>query len=173
MRVFVASLLVIFTKIVSADVVLNEKIMNLALQSAELSALAYVENPSARDKYDNFRYFHAEPDQALVTKIEGYCFGAFRGTTLTWIDWQENFNPEKMEVCLTTSGEEDCCMSRSGFYEGYWTNYKDEFEASIRECASTCASPDECVVLTGHSQGGAIAAVAALLLADLNPYVIT
>jgi hypothetical protein len=28
-------------------------------------------------------------------------------------------------------------------------------------------------VLTGHSQGGAVVAVAALMLADLNPYVIT
>jgi pimeloyl-ACP methyl ester carboxylesterase len=34
-------------------------------------------------------------------------------------------------------------------------------------------SLDECVVITGHSQGGAIALVAALYLADLNPYVIT
>ena len=64
-------------------------------------------------------------------------------------------------------------MTRSGFYEGYWTNYKDTFEVSIRECASTCSNPDECMMLTGHSQGGEIAAVAALLLAYLNPYVIT
>jgi pimeloyl-ACP methyl ester carboxylesterase len=44
-------------------------------------------------------------------------------------------------------------------------------EASLRECAKDCLNPDECVVLTGHSQGGAIAAVAALYFSDLNPYV--
>jgi hypothetical protein len=46
-------------------------------------------------------------------------------------------------------------------------------EQSLRECAKDCVIKDECVVLTGHSQGGAIAAVAAIALADLNPYVIT
>lgn len=52
-------------------------------------------------------------------------------------------------------------------------NYKDEMEASLRKCAKDCADKDECVVLTGHSQGGAIAAVAGLYVNDLNPYVIT
>jgi len=33
-------------------------------------------------------------------------------------------------------------------------------EKSLRECATECIDKDECVVLTGHSQGGAIAAVA-------------
>ena len=56
------------------------------------------------------------------------------------------------------------------------TTYKDELEHAIRTCAKTIclnSRPDECVVFTGHSQGGAIAAVAGLILADLNPYVIT
>lgn len=46
-------------------------------------------------------------------------------------------------------------------------------EKALRECAKDCVNKDECVVLTGHSQGGAIAAVAGVYLADLNPYVIT
>lgn len=46
-------------------------------------------------------------------------------------------------------------------------------EKSLRDCAKDCVNKDECVVLTGHSQGGAIAAVAAVYMADLNPYVIT
>jgi hypothetical protein len=173
MNIVFVSCLVMLTKLASADVVLNENIMNLALQSAELSALAYDEDPPG-EEYDNFGYFDSEPDQALAAKKGPYCFGAFRGTTMTFVDWQQNFNPGKMELCVNaTDGEEDCCMTRSGFFEGYWTSYKDEFEASIRECAKTCSNTDECVVLTGHSQGGAIAAVAALMLADLNPYVIT
>jgi hypothetical protein len=66
-----------------------------------------------------------------------------------------------------------CCSTRTGFFEAYNTPYKEESEAELRKCAAKCESPDECVVLTGHSQGGAIAAVAALYFADLNPYVIT
>jgi predicted lipase len=46
-------------------------------------------------------------------------------------------------------------------------------EAALRDCAASCKLRDECVVMTGHSQGGAIAAVAALYMPDLNPYVIT
>jgi hypothetical protein len=46
-------------------------------------------------------------------------------------------------------------------------------EKEVRECAKSCTNKDECVVITGHSQGGAIAAVSALYLADLNPYVMT
>ena len=43
----------------------------------------------------------------------------------------------------------------------------------MRDCAKTCENPEDCVVITGHSQGGAIAAVAAVALADLDPYIIT
>ncbi len=145
--------------------------MTMTLQAAELSALAYEEDPP-NEGYEDFGYFDEEPDQALVARIGGYCYGAFRGTTMTWIDWQQNFNPGKQQVCREDSSS-DCCMSRSGFYDGYWTGYKKAFEKSIRDCAKTCSNIDECVVLTGHSQGGAIAAVAALPLADLNPFVIT
>lgn len=56
---------------------------------------------------------------------------------------------------------------------GYNTIYRSDMEASLRECAKDCVNKDECVVLTGHSEGGAIAAVAGVYLADLNPYVIT
>ena len=55
----------------------------------------------------------------------------------------------------------------------YDTPYRSDMEKSLRDCAKDCVNKDECVVLTGHSQGGAIAAVAAVHLADLNPYVIT
>jgi Lipase (class 3) len=53
------------------------------------------------------------------------------------------------------------------------TPYQSEMEKSLRDCAKDCVNKDECVVLTGHSQGGAIAAAAAVYMADLNPYVIT
>lgn len=46
-------------------------------------------------------------------------------------------------------------------------------EKALLDCTNYCVNKDECVVLTGHSQGGAVAAVAAVYMADLNPYVIT
>jgi Lipase (class 3) len=57
--------------------------------------------------------------------------------------------------------------------KAYNTPYRLDMEKSLRDCAKDCVNKDECVVLTGHSQGGAIAAVAAVYLADLNPYVFT
>ena len=70
------------------DLVLSERIMGLSKAAAELSALAYAEDPPG-DAYDHFGFYDAEPDQAIVAKKNGYCYGAFRGTTLTWDDWQQ------------------------------------------------------------------------------------
>lgn len=162
---------ILFITASTADVVLNEKVMNLAARAGNLSALAYVEDPPGKG-YKHFGFFDEEPDQALVAKIDGYCFGAFRGTTMTWIDWKQNFQPGKQEVCMSKASEENvddsnndlCCMSRTGFYDGYWTGYKDEFEDAIRDCAKSCSNIDECVVLTGHSQGGEYSPLIGLLL---------
>jgi hypothetical protein len=115
----VSAVLLTASTTVTADVVLNENIMNLAQQAGNLSALAYKENPPG-DEYENFGYFDEEPDQALVAKINGYCFGAFRGTTLTWDDWSQNFNPGKQDVCQSNDPS-NCCVSRSGFFDGYYT----------------------------------------------------
>jgi hypothetical protein len=170
----VAALLgVIYPLSVTGDLILNENLMQLSKTAAELSILgAYQENPPS-DAYDTFDFFDAEPDQALVAKTLGYCFVAFRGTTLTVEDWRQNLRPGTKDVCMGPEGDETCCSTRTGFYQAYNAVYKNEVEAAVRACAKDCLNPDECVVLTGHSQGGAIAAVAALYLADLNPYVIT
>jgi hypothetical protein len=163
---------VIYSTSASAELVLDDKIMNLSKIAGELSVLAFAENP-ASDGYDSLDSFDEEPDQALVAKKMGYCFAAFRGTTLRLDDWRQNFLLGTEQVCKGPKDQEECCSTRKGFYQAYNTAYKTDMEASLRECASDCSDPDECVVLTGHSQGGAIAAVAALYLPDLNPYVIT
>lgn len=170
---------------VSADLVLNERILQLTHISAQLSKLAYQEDPPST-AYDTFGFFDDEPDQALVAKKMGYCFAAFRGTTIDkgLDDWRQNLKLGNRQVCSTggdggsteknnKNKNQQCCSTRTGFYEAYNTEYKHDMEVAIRACAKDCLNPDECVVLTGHSQGGAIAAVAALYLADLNPYVIT
>jgi hypothetical protein len=81
-------LIVLQSQICAASVVLSEQIMKLSKTAAELSALAYEEDPPG-EGYENFGFYDAEPDQALVAMKYGYCFGVYRGTTLTWDDWQQ------------------------------------------------------------------------------------
>ena len=69
------------------DVVLSNNIMKLTNFSAYLSALAYEEDPPATEDMEYLHFYDEEPDQGLVVKAFGYCFGVFRGTTLTWDDW--------------------------------------------------------------------------------------
>jgi len=159
-----------------ASIVLSKELMNLAKESAVLSAMAY-DTSFISSEFQDFEPFTDEPDQALFVKktVGGndYCFGVFRGTTMTWVDWQQNFDPKSQEVCVAVGGHEQCCVTRNGFFDAYSTSYASKLEERLRECAKTCTNKDECVVLTGHSQGGAVAAVAGLLFADLNPYVVT
>jgi len=44
---------------------------------------------------------------------------------------------------------------------------QEELVENLRNCAEKCEYKDECVVITGHSQGAAIASIAALYLSDL------
>lgn len=121
-----------------------------------------------------FGYYDAEPDQALTAETsDGHCFVAFRGTSLTFDDWSQNIKMGTQDICINIAGTTECCTSRLGFYEAYNTIYRMDVEDQVRQCASSCKDKDDCVVITGHSQGGAIAAVAAVFLAELNPYVIT
>jgi hypothetical protein len=85
---FTAALLTSRRIATATELVLSEKIIKLSKTAAELSALAYEENPPG-NLFDHFGFFDAEPDQAIVAKKDGYCFAAFRGTTLTWDDWQQ------------------------------------------------------------------------------------
>jgi len=167
-------------QLASSELVLSKKIMKLTLEAAKLSSLAYEEkapDDSVTNDYEAFGYHDQEPDQALTAKTkDGYCFVAFRGTSLTWEDWKQNIEIGKKEICRALDGKNDeeiCCTSRVGFYNAYNTNYRDQVEREVRDCAKSCKNRDDCVIITGHSQGGAIAAVAALFLADLNPYIIT
>ena len=178
MMKFTALILALSAPLVRSDLVLSKEIMDLVLTAAKLSKLAYAEEePSDSETvdYSAFGYYDAEPDQALTAKTkDGYCFVSFRGTSMTWEDWKQNLDMGTKEICVNIDAAvEKCCTSRKGFYEAYNTDYRAEVEKAVRDCAETCDDKDECVVITGHSQGGAIAAVAALYLADLNPYIIT
>lgn len=170
MRILIS--LFFLLKIVNGHVVLSEKILNLTRTSAHLSAMAYDHEPDTSG-FKDVQIFIEEPDQALVASTDGYCFAAFRGTTLTYSDWMQNLQVGNEDICHGRGPGKHCCSTRSGFYDAYKTSYKKQLVAALRKCAKQCKNRDECVVITGHSQGGAIAAVAGIELADLNPYVIT
>lgn len=172
-----ALLLSLSVPLAQSDLVLSEKIMDLTLTAAMLSSLAYENKTTAEAAgvaYKSFGFYSKEPDQALTAQTkDGYCFVAFRGTSLTWDDWKQNLEIGNEDICVDLAGTQKCCTSRKGFYDAYDTVYRAQVEQAVRNCAKTCDDLNECVVITGHSQGGAIAAVAALFLADLNPYIIT
>lgn len=80
-------------------------------------------------------FTRTEPDQALVAKKNGYCYGVFRGTTLTLDDWSQNLILHSREICgsdridMNNADGTVCCTVRSGFYDAYFhTNYYQDFE---------------------------------------------
>lgn len=126
---------------------------------------------------DRFSHtFSPESGKAIVAKKDGYCFANYRGNSLTWTDWDaQDFGREK--ICWEDSSAigfgQYCCSTRIGFARAFNSTSRREIENAVRSCAQGCSNPDECVVFAGHSEGGAIAAIAALEMTDLNPYVMT
>lgn len=137
------------------DLVLDQRMMQMTSAAASLSRLAYMEDPDD-EGWSLFDQFHEEPDQAILTRKNGYCYVAFRGTIGTWDDWMQNLSLGNKEVCGSNGEQEACCTTRLGFWKAYNNDYRQDLEASVRACAEECDDPDECVVLTGHSQGGAV-----------------
>lgn len=160
--------------------VFSQELLQLSLKSVYLSDLAYSNDPIAEagQSYQSILVFNDEPDQAVLVAVDGFCMVAFRGTVITsWADIYQNVRLGNEMVC---SSDNVCCNVERGFYEGYNTNYQSALDEAVRTCASACTLSEDgtfqvcpTVVLTGHSQGGSIAAAAALYMADLAPVVIT
>eukprot|EP00957_Ditylum_brightwellii_P150927 11492226-Ditylum_brightwellii.AAC.1 len=151
--------------------------MALSLNAAKLSTLSYFANEEPDgSRYgitlDNAHYYANGDlsDMAVVSKIDGYCYAAYRGLEIANLaDWAQQLDPHIDKVC---NDNEDCCDARRGIVRAYEASFKDQLEADLRDCVVSCE--DNCTtVLTGHSQGGAIANIAAFTNAELNPYVIT
>jgi len=126
--------------------------------------------------FSNSTYFEKGIDAILATKHEdGYCMLGFRGTTkFQVLDWLSNLDASPVEYNggdnnnnnnnldnTTPTG----CDLHSGYYESYVNfGFKSEVEEYLEDCTRDCPTCD--VVLTGHSQGGAIAEIAALFSND-------
>jgi hypothetical protein len=156
---------------------IDENFVLLSILAAELSAAVNdedtVEGLPLSSSWIN------EPDKAILVRIDNLCWIAFRATTWSVDDWAQNLNPNMAkDVCFYN----ECCESRQGFRDAYIeVNYLDDLESSLEDCViECCQDPENCddgeecdVVLTGTSQGAAVAHVAAVYLQAYNPTTIT
>lgn len=136
-------------------------------------------------------YFESGIDAAYLARIgDEYCVAAFRGTTNYQVgDWMSNvdldpvpFNPNKQNNSNNKNGTAlvvDECEIHGGYYTAYTEfEYREKVNEFLSDCRSDCV---ECeTILTGFSQGGGIAAIAALDFKAktihgnvTSPYVIT
>jgi hypothetical protein len=99
------------------------------------------------------------------------------GTTVTAADWAQNFNRQSRDIYK--DGDETTtnpCQVRAGFAEFVDTTRFPLAVEDVTACvADLCndGTDTNCLVVTGHSQGGATATVASILMYSLNPTVIT
>lgn len=107
------------------------------------------------------------PHAAMFAEQDKYCFVAFDSTHPDFADSWVNWDPFNGDIC-TNYG--DCCRTRNGFRRAYEDPYyRDIIEQQVRNCKTTLGKE---IVMVGHSQGGGIAPVGAVALADVDPTVI-
>lgn len=167
---------------------LTERILEISLVAANLSALAYVNDTSPFEvldeagevigyelaEFESIRFYTEEPDQAILAKSGGRCYVAFRGTNIDVDDWLQNLNLGDATVYKDNDNStEPGCEARAGFAEFLTATPVEQGIEDLAECISTCEDQDDCLVITGHSQGGAIAALASITLFSYNPIVVT
>mmetsp|Transcript_15772 Transcript_15772/g.24534 ORF Transcript_15772/g.24534 Transcript_15772/m.24534 type:complete len:449 (+) Transcript_15772:31-1377(+) len=172
------------------ELVLDERVLNMSLIAANLSSLAYLPSMDfavldedgnvtgyEHPDYEEITFYNDEPDQAVVAKKEGRCYLAFRGTNPDFDDWLQNANTDDRNICKDNNASStECCETRAGFADFLDTEPVIRGRADLQTCLDkTCTeeTKDDCLVLTGHSQGGATAAVASITLFSERPTVIT
>lgn len=182
------SLLVLLVALVlpanATDFVLTPELLHLTHTAVELSKLAFATDPvsEAGGAYDSIQFWNAEPDQAILVSVNGYCIAAFRGTEITnWSDVYQDVPTGTSQLCAINAKDNqyECCDVVQGFDNAYNAVYRAELEQALRNCAASCSTNVDgtpvcpTVVLTGQSQGASVAAIGALYLTDLHPIVWT
>ena len=164
---FSSILLLVATCFALANGYLSTEIVKISADAADFSALAYTGSSE-----NILGAFSDKNDRSIVAFKDGYCYGAYRGTTKKASDWAQNFDLSDKTLTIGSSR----CRMRSGFFDGHNTHYLAKFTSLLEQCMNeNCQSSGKrCpLVLTGHSQGGAIAVVASLFYRRYDPYVIT
>ena len=144
---------------------------------ASMFALGVSFDRNLMEKIDYFKSFYERfsafddglNDAAIVAKVDGTCYAAFRGTVeYSLPDVAQNFVLGFRKVPGTD------CYVRRGYYDCYFTNYQEAFEQEIRDCVDSCEDGRCPLIVTGASQGAATSVVASLrLFQEYDPYVFT
>lgn len=166
------ALLLSLAERVEAQPVLDATYMSIAEIAAGLSLIVYFDDPENNMGFDIFETYSDGPDRAIVASKDDRCYASFRGTVFTEpIDIKQQLLPGLEEVCPNGSSS-DCCQTGADYWDAYNTDYRSDLEGAIEDCATNC--PMGCpVYLTGHSSGGSVARVAAVVLKNLEASVIS
>jgi len=176
---------------------LDSRITEVTRVSAMLSALAYKENAAENynvvstnrgvtDRYehpdlDYIQFYINEPDQAIVARQNGRCYISFRGTLsptkeslgFFFDDWEQNFDLGNRIIHRNNDPSQPACEGRRGYADFIDTQEAKEGLEDVLRCVDDCSDQEDCLVITGHSQGGATATIASILLYDWQPTVVT
>ncbi|CAB9508760.1 expressed unknown protein [Seminavis robusta] len=154
-----------------ALVKLNQQLIQRAVVAARLSYVVQEFNIASkvnqyRNSYERFDAWEDLNDAHLVVKHDNVCYGVFRATRQrNLIDILQNIKPTNQRVPGTK------CTVLKGFWNGYNTKYLSQFRTKLRQCIKSCNNnKKDCpLILTGHSQGAAIATVATMDLQKYKP----
>jgi len=171
---------------------LDARLIDITRVSAMLSALAYEENAAENysrgksDRYehpdlDYIQFYINDPDQAIVARQGGRCYISFRGTVLPtkeslgffFNDWEQNFDLGNRIIHRNNDPSQPACEGRRGYADFIDTQEAKEGLEDVVRCMDDCSDQEDCLVVTGHSQGGATATIASVLLYDWQPTVVT
>ena len=150
---------------------LTEQVIQWSYDVAVMGQILYDDDPTLA--IPKATVYTDEPDRALSVKSDdGTCIAVFRGTTAQVADWLQNNplgDPASFQSPLGTN-----CTSYGGYHSAYFdTNFLEDLRTDIRNCVSSCTDGDCDLVIAGASQGAAIAAIAAVDMEDLIPFLIT
>lgn len=148
---------------------LNEDVLQQVRGAFNHSQFAFWDNIETR--MSDIHVFDDGPDLALVRYLDHTCYVSFRGTTGTILD---NLQSVPGLIPRQACGAAGCCFVERGIHQAYYSSFVSDLEAEVEACTQRCDEDGGCdVVLTGYSQGGTIASVAAIALAQYNPTLIT
>lgn len=99
-------------------------------------------------------------DDAIYIEQDGVCYVGFQMTENNIVDWFQNLGDGNRTL---TNSKGNSCRFHDLIAGGLFPDYFDDLNGKVEDCVDKCdydAHPDGCLVLGGHSQGGAIATVA-------------
>jgi len=155
------------------DFVLTRDLLELFLMTSYTS-----QRNKSSDQFEFIAEFQTEKPADGTRPVDGVqlawalgrCFVTFQPYLNNIQDVYANYAPGESNVCLTNATSPfDCCKVRTGMYNAYYASYYDKFMSKLHECMDRCSNPDECLVLTGKSQGAMVAYIAAIALKEYNP----